>query len=109
MSLLRETKRRLRAAVAPTLYLLVAGYFAWSATQGHLGLQAYARRQHDLQTAKATLARTEAEVRSWEQQVRGLRSSHLDVDVLDERVRAMLNRADPADVIVPFGPKDRLF
>ncbi len=109
MWLVRELKRRLRATVAPALFLLVAGYFGWSATQGNLGLEAYARRQHDLAAAQAVFARTEAEAREWEQRVHGLRSNHLDLDTLDERTRAMLNRADPADVIVPYGPKDRLF
>jgi cell division protein FtsB len=109
MSIARELKRRLRAAVAPLLLLAVAGYFGWSATRGDLGLEAYARRQHDLKTAEAILARTEADLRSWEQLVRSLRSSHLDADALDERARAMLNRADPADIVVPYGPKNRLF
>jgi len=41
--------------------------------------------------------------------VLSLRSSHLDADALDERARAMLNRADPADIVVPYGPKSRLY
>lgn len=109
MSIARELKRRARAAIAPALFLGVAGYFAWSATQGELGLQAYARRQRDFQTAQASLVRAEAEVKSWELLVRSLRANHLDTDALDERVRAMLNRADPADIIVPYGPAGRLF
>lgn len=109
MALVRELKRRLRAVVAPGVFLLVGAYFAWSATQGNLGLEAYARRQHDLAAAQTLLSRTEAEVQRWQQQVQGLRSSHLDLDALDERARVMLNRADPAEVIVPYGPKERLF
>jgi cell division protein FtsB len=109
MAMLREMKRKVRGAVAPALFLLVAAYFAWGATQGDLGLKAFARRQHDLANAQAVLAHTQAEMASWEQQVRGLRSNQLDTDALDERVRAMLNRAAPADVIVPYSQKDRLF
>lgn len=109
MSIARELKRKARAGVAPLLFLSVAGYFGWNATQGDLGLKAYARRQHDLQAAVSNLARAEAEVKSWEQLVRSLRSNHLDTDALDERVRAMLNRADPSDIVVPYGPNSRLF
>lgn len=109
MSIAREAKRRARAGIAPMLFLLVAGYFGWNAIAGDLGLKAYARRERDLQAAGATLARAEAEVKNWEQQVRSLRSNHLDADALDERVRAMLNRADPADIVVPYGPKNRLY
>lgn len=105
----RELKRKVRAGVAPLLFLSVTAYFGWNATQGDLGLQAYAKRQHDLQAAQANLAHAEAEVKSWEQLVRSLRSNHLDTDALDERVRAMLNRADPADIVVPYGPNNRLF
>ena len=46
---------------------------------------------------------------AWERRVAGLRSRHIDADTLDERARAMLNLADPTDVIVPYAPQDRLF
>jgi cell division protein FtsB len=45
----------------------------------------------------------------WERRVSGLRSRHLDADMLDERARAMLNLTEPSEVIVPYSPKDRLF
>jgi hypothetical protein len=38
-----------------------------------------------------------------------LRNQHIDRDTLDERARAMLNIADPTEIIVPYGPKERLF
>ena len=109
MSFARELKRRVRAGLAPVLFLAVAGYFGWNATQGDLGLKAYAHRQRDLHAAASSLARAEADVKSWEQLVRSLRSNHLDTDALDERVRAMLNRADPTDIVVPYGPNNGLF
>jgi cell division protein FtsB len=109
MAIARELRRRIRAALAPGLFLAVTAYFGWSVTQGDLGLAAYAKRQHDLKSAEAALARTEAELKSWQQLVLSLRSSHLDADELDERARAMLNRADPTEIVVPYGPKERLF
>jgi hypothetical protein len=38
-----------------------------------------------------------------------LRARHIDSDQLDERARAMLNLADPSEVIVPYTASDRLF
>ena len=45
----------------------------------------------------------------WERRVSGLRSNRVDGDTLDERSRAMLNLAEPTDVIVPYTQKDKLF
>jgi cell division protein FtsB len=104
-----EWKRRAKGLIAPFVFLAITGYFAWSATQGPHGLVAYAERQKLLAQATSDHAVALAERDSWEQRVQGLRANHLDLDTLDERARAMLNLANPNDVIVPYGPKDRLF
>jgi cell division protein FtsB len=109
MPLGREIKRRLKAAVAPVVFLALVGYFGWNAAQGDRGLVAYAKRQELLAQAQADQARAQAERDAWERRVAGLRSRHIDADALDERARAMLNLADPSDVIVPYVTKDRLF
>jgi cell division protein FtsB len=109
MALIRELKQRAKAVVAPLLFLLLVAYFAWNATNGDRGLVAYAQRQQLLKQAQSELARAETERAAWERRVAGLRSNHLDRDSLDERARAMLNLADPSDIIVPYGPKERLF
>ncbi len=109
MALGRDLKRRANAAIAPLVFLAITGYFGWSATQGNHGLVAYAQRQELLHQADAEHAAAQAERDSWERRVAGLRANHLDPDTLDERARAMLNLADPNDVIVPYVAKDRLF
>ena len=109
MGIGREIKRRIYAAVAPTIFLALIAYFAWNAGQGDRGLRSYATREELLKAMQADLAKAEAERDGWERRVAGLRSNHLDRDTLDERARAMLNLADPADIVVPYGPKDRLF
>ena len=103
------TKRQLRAAVAPSVFLALVAYFCWNATQGERGLKAYAMRQDQLVSVQADLARTVAERDVWERRVMGLRTQRLDPDTLDERARAMLNVADPADVVLPYGAGKRLF
>jgi len=109
MSFAREMKHRAKAAVAPLIFLTLVGYFGWNATHGDRGLVAYAQRQDLLAQAQGDQAKALAERDVWERRVASLRTSHLDPDMLDERARAMLNVADPADVIVPYGQQDRLF
>src|SRR5689334_16650789 len=109
MTIKRTIKRALRAIAAPLVFAAITGYFCWSATQGDRGLVAYAQRQTLLQRAEQHRATAQAERDTWERRVSGLRASHLDPDTLDERARAMLNLADPSDVVVQYTPKDKLF
>jgi cell division protein FtsB len=95
--------------VAPMVFLAITGYFGWNATQGDRGLVAYAKRQDLLRQVVADENAAKAERDAWEARVSGLRARHLDPDTLDERARAMLNLADPSEVIVKLGPQDKLF
>ena len=54
-------------------------------------------------------AQAVAERARWEQRVTGLGANRLDSDALDERVRQQLNLADPADVVLAYGPSRKLF
>ena len=108
MSLGRELKRRGRIMIAPTIFLAITAYFGWNATQGDRGLVAYAQRQDLLRQVVADQNAAKAERDAWETRVSGLRARHLDPDTLDERARAMLNLADPNDVIVKLGAQEKL-
>ncbi len=105
----RTLQRGLRAMIAPTLFLALVGYFGWNATQGERGLQAYALRQEQLKSVQAELLRTAQDREAWDRRVAGLRSQRLDPDTLDERARSMLNVADPADIVIPYGAGKKLF
>ena len=109
MSLGRELKRRARSVAAPALFLAITSYFGWNATQGDRGLVAYAQRQELLRQVVVDQAAARAERDNWEKRVSGLRARHLNPDTLDERARAMLNLAEPNDVIVKLGAQDKLF
>lgn len=97
------------AIAAPTLFLTLVAYFGWNAVQGEHGLQAYAIRQAQLKVVVADLHRVEGERDLMERRVAGLHTQRLDSDTLDERARAMLNLADPTDVVVMYGNGKRLF
>ena len=109
MSWTQALRRQAMAAIAPTVFLGLAGYFGWSATQGARGSQAYAVRQEQLKLVEADLTRVTTERDVWERRVAGLRTQRLDPDTLDERARAMLNVADPSDIVMPYGSGKRLF
>lgn len=107
--MIRVLKRWLMAAVAPSVFLALVGYFGWQATQGDRGLQSYAVRQGQLRVEQAELARVSGERDAWERRAAGLKVQRLDRDTLDERARAMLNVADPADIVVPYPAGKKLF
>ena len=109
MRVMRIVKRGAIAMIAPTVFLALTGYFCWNATRGDHGLKTYALRRTQLVQAEKERADAEAERDVWEARVAGLRANHIDPDTLDERARAMLNLADPADLVVPYGPGKNLF
>jgi cell division protein FtsB len=105
----KRVKQFLRAAVAPSIFLTLVVYFCWNATQGERGLQSYALRQVQLKAVQAEFQKVEAERDVLERRVAGLRTQRLDSDTLDERARAMLNLAEPNDVVLMYGSGKRLF
>ena len=109
MSFAREMKRRGKMALPPAIFLAITAYFCWNATQGDRGLVAYAHRKELFQQVEAEKAAAKAEREGWEVRVQGLRPSHLNPDTLDERARAMLNLAQPDEVIVKLSGQDKLF
>ena len=105
----REMKRQLKSAAVPVFLLSLTAIFAWQATQGDHGLIMRERRKAQLAQAEANYAAAKAERDSWERKVAGLTPSHLDKDAVDQRSRELLNLADPSEIVVEYGPKDKLF
>jgi cell division protein FtsB len=103
------TRRRVKSAAMPAFLLTLTGIFAWQATQGDHGLIMREQRKTQLAQAEANLAAAKAERDNWERKVSGLTPSHLDKDALDQRARELLNLADPSEIVVQYGPKDKLF
>ncbi len=107
----REMKRRAKAVAAPLVFLSIVAYFGWNVVQGDHGSARRARAAPGVAGAGAGRhqAKAQTDRDAWELRVSGLRSRHIDADSLDERTRAMLNLADPTDVIVQYTPSDKLF
>jgi cell division protein FtsB len=104
-----ETRRQLKSAAMPAFLLGLTAISAWQATQGDHGLIMRERRKTELAQAEANLAAAKAERDNWQRKVAGLTPSHLDKDALDQRSRELLNLADPNEIVVQYGSKDKLF
>src|SRR5580704_15969854 len=105
----RELRRQAKLAAMPAFLLALTGIFAWQATQGDHGLIMREQRKTQLAQAEANFAAAKAERDQWERKVAGLTPSHLDRDAVDQRARELLNLADPNEIVVQYGPKDKLF
>jgi cell division protein FtsB len=96
------TRRRLRTVLnAFALYTLAAlliGYFGVNAYNGDRGLKAKEDIDRQMAALTADLQRLQTEQAQWERRIALLKSDDLDPDMLDERVRALLDYADPHDL-----------
>jgi cell division protein FtsB len=108
-NLWHDIRRAVRSAALPAVLLALAGVFFWQSTQGDHGLIMRSRREQQLAQAEENLAAAKVEREAWVRKVDGLTPSHLDKDALDQRVRELLNLADPNEIVVEYGQKDRLF
>jgi cell division protein FtsB len=96
------TRKRLRSILNTlALYALAAlliGYFGINAYNGDRGLKAKEDIDRQMATLTAELDHLKAEQAKWERRIGLLKSDDLDPDMLDERVRILLDYADPHDL-----------
>jgi len=101
----RRRRTILTALALYTLAALFISYFAVNAFTGNHGLRAKQDLEQELAEMKGELTRLKAEHALWEHRVSLLRSDRIDPDMLDERVRAMLEYVDPHDVAFLLKPR----
>ncbi|ABE62563.1 Septum formation initiator [Nitrobacter hamburgensis X14] len=78
---------------------MVVGYFGVNAYTGKYGLNARQELDQEIVALTSELARLKAERAEGEKRVALLRSSGIDPDMLDERVRYQLDYANPRDLV----------
>jgi cell division protein FtsB len=100
MDLRRDIKRRLAQVAWPMLGACVAGYFVYHAVQGDRGIVAWMQLNQQIRVAEDELTKTDVERQEMEQRVALLSNSSLDLDMLEERARVMLNFAHPEDLVI---------
>jgi cell division protein FtsB len=100
MDLRRDLQRRARQVALPMLGACLAGYFVYHAIHGDRGIIAWLQLNQQLKIAQTELDHSTAERQAMEQRVALLSNSSLDLDMLEERARVMLNFAHPDDRII---------
>src|ERR1700751_721788 len=104
MGMLHDIRRQTQQVVVPVLGIALLAYFAYHAIVGERGLFAWMALNQQLKQARALADAVSAQKHELENRVERLSSSSLDPDLLDERVRAMLNLAHPDDVVIMLPP-----
>jgi len=86
----------------PVGAILVLFYFLYHLVEGDHGWRAWQVLQRQLTMAEEVLEDRQEQKEILEHRVGLLKADHLDPDLLEERVRAMLNHASPQEIIVLY-------
>ena len=82
---------RIRQIAIPVFGALVVGYFAYHSMKGDHGLNAYIKLSGELAKAEEVLQERRSKREVIEHRTSLLRPDNLDLDILDERARDVLN------------------
>ena len=104
MGVLHDIRRQAGQVVVPVLAIVLLAYFAYHAIQGDRGLFAWMALNQQLKQTHALADAVAAQRAELENRVQRLSSASLDPDLLDERVRAMLNFARQDEVVIMIPP-----
>ena len=100
MILIREARKRGRQIVVPIFAAVISGYFAYHAVLGDRGVFAYADLSEEVRDAQIRLAEVRGQREALQSDVERLQRESLDLNLLEERVRAVLNYVDDNDVLI---------
>lgn len=104
MRLVSEIRARARYVVGPAIGACAVVYFAYHAVHGDRGLIAWWDLAQEVAAARTFLGELVAERRALDHRVKLLSPASLDPDLLDERVRLMLNYGRPDEIVIFLGP-----
>lgn len=107
MAVIRELRRQAWQILASLLGICVIGYFAYHAVEGERGLRSYVALRHQIELAQAERDSAWAEHQAIEQRVAGLRPDSLDLDLLDQRARQVLNLVHEDDFVIQLPQPSR--
>jgi cell division protein FtsB len=100
MILMRELRKRARVVVGPILGIALTAYFAYNLVEGDRGFIAWTRLTRQMRAEDARLDALRAKRAALKLKVSDLTPSHLDPDLLDERVRGTLNLVGPNERVI---------
>lgn len=82
------------------LVVCLLSYFVFHSVYGNRGIIAYFKLQAEMENAYSKLARLKSERLMMENKTKLLRPESLDLDMLDEKARAILGVARPEEKIL---------
>ena len=91
MPLFLEIRRRLRHLFTPMFWLLLTVYFGYHAVNGERGLRRLFELKQEIQIASQVAQELAVRRTEMEQKVRQLSPQSIDMDMLEESARALLN------------------
>ena len=97
---IREIRKRAQYLIAPLFGSLALIYLIYYGVQGDRGLLAWIQRGQDVVVADQKLAAERVHRNALAHRVALLRPESLDLDLLDERTRAVLNLVKPGEIIL---------
>lgn len=80
--------------------VLVFVYFTFYAVKGERGLIKYINLSKEVSDARLTQQKYAEEKEAWEDKVHRLSNQNLDLDLLDEQVRTVLNLAGEKEFVI---------
>ncbi|PIW31270.1 MAG: septum formation initiator [Rhodospirillales bacterium CG15_BIG_FIL_POST_REV_8_21_14_020_66_15] len=98
-------KKKLAGALGPSLGVLACAYFAYHAVHGERGVTSLVLLQDKVAEAEILADDLKAQREEWEHRVELLSPQALDLDMLEERARLMLNVGFERDYVIFLGRK----
>lgn len=104
MNVLNELRRQGRQIIASIMGMAVIGYFAFHAVEGDRGLRAYFALKLQTELAREVHVALRQDRMTIERRVNLLKPENLDLDMLDERARTILNKVHEDDMVILLDP-----
>ena len=103
MLILQELRRQGRQIIASILGVAVIGFFAFHSVEGERGLRAYFALNLQTELAREEHDALRHDRMMLERRVNLLKPESLDLDMLDERARKVLNKVHEDDFVIILG------
>jgi cell division protein FtsB len=100
MSIYQELQHRAGQIVVPVVCACVIAYFAYHTIQGDRGIFAYFAMSQEVAEAESSLAMFRERRKHFEHRVALLDGKYLDLDLLEERARYLLNIVHEDEILI---------
>lgn len=100
MRLVQEVRRRIRHLLPPLFWLVLTFYFGYHAINGERGLRRLFELRQEIKIASQVAEEISLRRAEMEQKVRQLSPQSIDVDMLEESARSLLNMGQEGDYVI---------